>query len=144
MLKVFTMVKDLLISLPFLKTDIEVNRVTSSLNKRTHTLLICLLYMTTISSYTLMEYIIPLNPFLIIVFNDKSKPLRKGLVLQVLESGIRVRNHKIIGRLYIIRSRNSINYAYNLVSQLGIYYRHFQWLERSLEIDKIRGAFRYL
>jgi hypothetical protein len=81
MLKVFIMVKDPLISLPLLKANIEVNRATSSPNKRTYTLSICLLYITTISSHILIKYIILLNPLLIIVFNDKSKPLYKGLVL---------------------------------------------------------------
>jgi hypothetical protein len=81
MLKVFTIAKDLLISLPLLKANIKVNRVTSPLNKRTYTLSICLLYIITISSYTLIEYIVLSNPLFIVVLNDESKPLRKGLVL---------------------------------------------------------------
>jgi hypothetical protein len=81
MLKVFTIAKDLLISLPLLKANIKVNRVTGPLNKRTCTLSICLLYIITISSYTLIEYIVLSNPLFIVVLNDESKPLRKGLVL---------------------------------------------------------------
>jgi len=76
-----------------------------------------------------MEYIIPLNPILVLRFNDESDALDKSPVLQVLESYIGIRYDNLIPRLLSIRSGNGFNCGSNLISKLGVYCRHFWWLE---------------
>ena len=63
MLKVFTIAKNLLISLPLFFTNIEVNRITSSPNKHTHALLTSLLYSMTIPSLLFIKDIVLVNSY---------------------------------------------------------------------------------
>ena len=63
MLKVFAIVKNPLIFLPLFFTNIEVNRITSSLNKRTHALLTSLFYLITIPSLLFIKDIVLVNSY---------------------------------------------------------------------------------
>ena len=63
MLKVFTIIKNLLISLPLFFTNIEVNKITSSPNKCTHVLLTSFLYLITIPSLLFIKDIVLVNSY---------------------------------------------------------------------------------
>ena len=61
--------------------------------------------------------------------NYKSKALSKGPVLKVLEGNIGVRNNNIMRKKLAVKDRNSLNYNYNLSSNLSANFSYFRGLE---------------
>jgi hypothetical protein len=122
---VFSMAEDLLVPLTLLKANIEVDLTTSPPNIYTNTLSILLLYFSSISSITLIEDIVSLNPLSITVLNHKSKTFGKSPCLEILKRRIGVKNNTIISRLHIIAFGDTLSYISNLGSKLVVDNSHF-------------------